>query len=78
VVRKTDLEAPDPALPTESFYILDYLLELIIKIWRFEKKIFKSWRILVSFCMEILCAGRIIIFQVEIWRKFASQRNTGT
>jgi hypothetical protein len=24
---------------TESFYVLGYLLELIIKIWQFEKKI---------------------------------------
>jgi hypothetical protein len=27
----------------KSFYILGYLLGLIVKIWRFEKIIFKSW-----------------------------------
>jgi hypothetical protein len=29
------------------------------------------------FPRKILCGGRNHIFQVEIWRKFASKRNTG-
>jgi len=34
----------------ESFYILGYLLELIIKIWRFGKKfVFEIWRIWAIF-----------------------------
>jgi hypothetical protein len=77
--NKDGLRGPDAALPTESFYILGYLLELIIKIWRFEKKILQNLANLGQFFHEkILCAGRNHIFQVEIWRKFASQRNTGT
>jgi hypothetical protein len=40
---------------SESFYILGYLLEPIIKIWRI---IYFSWK--------ILCIGRNHFFQVEI------------
>ncbi len=37
---------------TWSFYIPGYVLELIIKIWQFEKKIFKIWQIWVIFSMK--------------------------
>jgi len=50
--NKDGFRGPDAALPTECFYILGYLLELIIKIWRFEKKFIKSWRIWFSFFMK--------------------------
>jgi hypothetical protein len=56
-------------------------LELIIKIWKLEKKnlqkIFKIWQIWVISSMKnpfVICRNHI--FQVEIWRKFASKRNT--
>jgi len=34
---------------TESFHILGYLLELVIQIWRFEKKDFQNLANLVFF-----------------------------
>jgi hypothetical protein len=47
-------------------YILGYLLELIIKIWRIWT-IFFSWK--------ILCIGRNHILKFEIWRDFAKEKN---
>jgi hypothetical protein len=54
----------------ESFYILGYLLELIIKIWKKNSSIsgeFESF-----FSWKFLCLGRNHIF--KCW-KFASRRN---
>ncbi len=57
---------------TESFNILGYLLELLIKIWRFEFfLIFEIWRIWAIFSMQNpWYIGPNHIFQVEIWRNF--------
>jgi hypothetical protein len=64
---------------TESFYILGYLLELIIKIWWFGIK-FKIQKLVnfgPFFAWKILwILGQNHIFQVKICQKFASKRNT--
>jgi hypothetical protein len=63
----------------EFFCILGYLLELIIKIWRFEKinKSSNSGEFESFFSMKNpFCIGnRNHIFQVKIWRKFTSKSN---
>jgi len=51
-------------------------LELIIKIWQFEKKNLQNLANLGHFFYEksfVLVENHI--FQVKIWRKFASKRN---
>jgi hypothetical protein len=55
------------------FYILDYVLELIIKIWWFGLFFFKFWRIWVNFSMIFFLCIIIWnhIFQVEFWLNFA-------
>jgi hypothetical protein len=44
------------------------LVELIIKIW---------WIWAIFFLRKILCVRGNHVFQVEIWQKFASKRNSG-
>jgi hypothetical protein len=61
---------------SKSFYMFGYLLELIIKLWRLVKKNFEIWRIWAIFFIEkSFLYERNHIFQAEIWRKFASERN---
>ncbi len=60
---------------TESFFILGYLLELIIKIWRFGKTLFEIWRIWVFFFTKYpLCRSKSF-FSGENFAKFTSKRN---
>jgi hypothetical protein len=50
----------------ESFYILGYLLDLIIKIWPFSPKInFEIWQIWVTIPWKILCIGQNRIFRLK-------------
>ncbi len=58
-------------------YILDYLLELIIKIWQFEKKFLKIWQSWPFISQKILRIGWNHTCQVKIWQKFPGKRNTG-
>jgi hypothetical protein len=55
----------------ESFYILGYLLEHIVKTWRFGNLLsFEIWPIwVICFPKKSLCIGWNHIFQVEIQQK---------
>jgi hypothetical protein len=57
------------------FYILDYLLELIIKIWWFGNFIFlKSDKFGSFLWWKILCMGWKHTLQVKIWSKLANKK----
>jgi hypothetical protein len=59
----------------ESFYILGYILELIIKIWQSGTFFFfsKIWQIrAIFFPWKFLCIGWNHILQVEIWWNFTN------
>ncbi len=59
----------------ESFYIFGYILELIIKRWRFEIKFFEIRLISIIFSIKNpFCVGRHHIFRVEIWRNFSREK----
>jgi hypothetical protein len=62
---------------SKSFNIFGYVLELIIKIWRLVILFLKSGEFGPFFSWKIVPICRNHIFQVGIWRKFASKRNTG-
>jgi hypothetical protein len=59
-------------------YIFGYLLKIIIKFWRLVEFFSKSGEIGRIFSWKILPIIRNHIFQVRIWRKFASKRNAGS
>jgi len=54
----------------ESFYILGYLMELIIKVWEFGIFLINVTNLGHFFPWKILCIAWNHIFQVEIWRQF--------
>jgi hypothetical protein len=63
---------------SESFYILGYLLELIIKIWRFGSYYFsKSDEFGTFFSMENPLYLSKSYFSSRIWQNFAKTKNTG-
>jgi len=59
----------------ESFNILGYLFELILKFGDLKEKLFEIWQILVFFfSWKILGIGQNHIFQVEMWRNFTPEK----
>jgi hypothetical protein len=66
-------------LKKESFYILGYLLDLIIKLNDFEKENLQNLANLGhSFHEKSFIYVEIIFFQVEIWHKFTRKWNTAS